>query len=358
MDAKTKRLFFLESAFLSSCVALLVACGAKDNADDGNMYGLGGKNGSSGKNGQLTAGSGASNGICADKTVATSRAAAWVLFVIDRSQTMADRFGSTTRWEAVYDTLMKPGSGIISVLQNEVSFGIMLFDGQGTCPRLETVAPALKNYNKINALYGRASPGLHTPTALALNAAYKIVEENAGKLDNAGVGRQFVVLCTDGEPNGCPSSDILGAGSAAADFDGPINEVTTAAKNGIKTYVVSVASSGPQYKDFLDRVASIGNTGSPAFSPTTKDELVKQLGGIVGNAVGCEIHLSGQVVTGKACSGTVMLNSKSLECNNPNGWKLVDETHIELLGTACQSFMNDSKAILNTTFPCDAVVVL
>lgn len=356
MDVRKKRLIFLKTASLLSllsCVALPVACGAKENTGDGDTPVFG--NGSSGNGAfsanNASAGSGASTGNCADKTVATSRAPAWVLFVIDRSQTMNDSFGNTTRWQAVYDTLMAPNSGVIPKLQNEVYFGIMLFDGLGTCPRLETVPPALKNYDKINALYGPAVPGQRTPTALALNAAYKTVPSQQQMLDSPGIGqRQYVVLCTDGEPNGCDSSK--------ADFEGPKNEVTTAANNGIKTFVVSVASSGAEYQTYLDDLAKIGNTGSPAFSPTTKDDLVEQLGGIIGNAIGCQVQLNGRVVVGMECSGKVVLNSKNLVCNDANGWKLVDESHIELRGTACKTFMNDSKAIINASFPCGTVNIL
>jgi hypothetical protein len=297
---------------------------------------------------------------CADITVATSRATPWVLFVIDRSQTMNEAYtGSGNRWQAIYDTLMAPGTGVISKLQSAVYFGIMLFDGQGTCPRLETVEPALNNYNKINAVYGAASPGQYTPTALALNAAYKLLPSTQQGLDTPdGIGDPYVVLCTDGEPNGCPDGILTGGGALATDFQGPINEVTTAAKNGIKTFVVSVASGGQQYQQFLEQLADIGNTGSPAFAPATKDELAKQLGGIVGNAIGCNIKLNGRVTVGKECTGNVTLNSIALTCNDPNGWKLVDETHIELLGTACDSFMNDPTSMLSTSFPCGVVQVI
>jgi hypothetical protein len=178
-------------------------------------------------------------------------------------------------------------------------------------------------------------------------------------VDVPGLARQYVVLCTDGEPNGCPSSGTdRGGGSLATDFEGPKKEVTAAAASGIKTYVVSVASGGAQYQQFLDALAQIGNTGSPAFSPSTKDDLVAQLTSIIGSAIGCQIQLNGKVATGKECTGTVTLNSKNLECNNANGWKLIDQSHIELVGSACKTFMNDRQATLSVTFPCGAVDLL
>jgi hypothetical protein len=252
---------------------------------------------------------------------------------------------------------MTPNTGIIAKLESTVYFGIMLYDGLGTCPHLETVAPDLNNYQKINAVYKAASPGQYTPTALALNAAYKLVPSQQQTLDVQKRGSQYVVLCTDGEPNGCPDS-ATGGGFPPEDFEGPAKEVTTAANNGIKTYVVSVASGGQEYQDYLEELATIGNTGSKAFSPATKDELAAQLGGIIGNAIGCQIQLSGRVVIDLACTGTVVLNSQALVCNDPNGWKLVDESHIELVGAACDKFMNDPTAMITATFPCGAVDII
>lgn len=291
---------------------------------------------------------------CADQSVQVSRISPWVLFVIDRSSSMTEAYpGSTNRWQAIYDALMDPDAGVIARLQEVVHFGIMLYDGQGTCPRLVTVDPAPTNYDAIRAVYEPSQPGLITPTALALKEAYSLVPNQQQLLDRPNIGKQFVILCTDGEPNGCPS----GFGGITTDFQGPIDEVTTAADKDIKTYVVSVASGGQEYQDFLEQLAQIGNTGSPAFNPTTKDDLVQQLTDIVGGAIGCEVELNGKVTVGSECLGYVELNSVEQECDGPDGWRLVDESHIELQGQACDIFKTDPNVILNATFPCDVVNV-
>jgi len=296
-----------------------------------------------------------SNEICADQNVQTSRIIPWILFVIDRSSSMNQSYpGSANRWQAIYDALMAPNEGVIARLHQMVEFGIMLYDGEGTCPRLVTVDPALNNYDPINAVYGTSLPGRYTPTALALDAAYAIVPDQQAVLE-LSYKPHYVVLCTDGEPNGCP--DALTGGRMATDFQGPIDEVTAAAALDIKTFVVSVASGGQEYQNFLDQLAVIGNTGSPAFSPTTKDELVARFAEIVGGAIGCEVQLNGTVTEGSECAGTVSLNGNALECNGPNGWRLVDPSHIELLGEACERFMSDPDVLLSARFPCDVVVI-
>jgi hypothetical protein len=77
----------------------------------------------------------------------------------------------------------------------------------------------------------------------------------------------------------------------------------------------------------------------------------------VGGAVGCAVELNGKVVVGKECDGTVQLNSEKLECDGPNGWKLVNESKIELQGSACRKLMNEPSSIVSARFPCDTFVL-
>jgi hypothetical protein len=72
----------------------------------------------------------------------------------------------------------------------------------------------------------------------------------------------------------------------------------------------------------------------------------------VGTQINCDISLNGSV-RGDACRGTVTLQGAPLACGDPNGWALLDPTHIRLAGSACQTFGSNSNAVLNITFPCD-----
>lgn len=322
--------------------------------------------------------------ICADVNVQTSRVKPWVLFVVDRSGSTDEPFpGSSSKWQALYDSLMAPGTGVIPTLEAVAYFGMVLFDGgeenpvgwvndllcifdptfctgttggsaTATCPRLIQIDPALNNYNAINAEYSVAGPGGSTPTALALNAAYQMVTVSRQALLEEDQTPQFVVLCTDGEPNGCEGGG--GPGGDRTDYQGPIDAVTAAANNGIKTFVVGIAVND-RAQAHLDELAILGNTGSPAFSPTTKDELVSKLNEIMGGAVGCQVKLDGAVAVGEECRGKVRLNGVELECSGPDGWHLLDESHIELQGAACTNFMSNSAAILEASFPCGVVVI-
>ena len=89
-----------------------------------------------------------------------------------------------------------------------------------------------------------------------------------------------------------------------------------------------------------------------AFSPMTKDELVMTLVTIVGGAIGCQVFLNGEVTPGMECKGFVEVNAKLLKCNDPDGWKLIDPSTIELTGQACMDFMASPDVMLKAGFPC------
>ncbi|MBN1655880.1 MAG: VWA domain-containing protein [Deltaproteobacteria bacterium] len=333
--------------------------------------------------------------ICAGAHVQASRIKPRIMFIVDRSGSTADTYpGSESKWKAMYDALMDPEAGVIAKLQSVAYFGMVLYDGGemdyiigwvcfipgmcgdggvfsgdagtdlGLCPRLVIIEPALNNHAAIDEKYRISGPGGSTPTRLALEAAYKLMGEDQGVVDQDAPGPQFAILCTDGLPNGCIDSFGL------PDQQGPIDQVTAAANRGIKTYVIGVAATvddtgsggnAPVQGDpqaYLEELAKYGNTGYPAFSPATKEDLVAAISQIVGGAVGCKVKLNGTVVAGEECLGTVELNGKELECNGVDGWKLASESEIELQGTACELFMNNPSAIVSAEFPCDTFIIL
>jgi len=68
--------------------------------------------------------------LCSDTKVQTTRVTPWVLFVVDRSGSTAEEFpGSDSKWQALYDALMEPNTGVIPTLQSQAYFGMVLYDG-------------------------------------------------------------------------------------------------------------------------------------------------------------------------------------------------------------------------------------
>jgi hypothetical protein len=298
------------------------------------------------------------NDLCADVQVQASRATPIVTFVIDGSSSMDRTFQNSrsSRWNAMVTTLMDRNNGIVYTLQNDVVFGLVLFSGPAdNCPDLRTVAPALNNYDAINQVISGYSPSgtpKYTPTAQALEAAYAL-QPDIATLDR-DLGQHFIILCTDGNPNSCEAAQSpTTGGDPPPEFDGPIQQVTAGSAQGITTFIISLASEGPEYEQHLSQLADIGDPGTPAFSPNTPDALVAKMEQLVGGALGCQVTLNGKVTPGDECSGQVVLNGEALGCNDPNGWKLVDEKTIELVGTACERFMNDPTSLLEAGFPCN-----
>jgi hypothetical protein len=125
----------------------------------------------------------------------------------------------------------------------------------------------------------------------------------------------------------------------------------------------------------LDQVADHGDPNNPdahTFNPETPEDLVNDIIGIVGGAVGCEIVLEGRVEVGKECSGTVEMNGNRLPCciddgsgfacdqtpmTDPDGWRLKDPSVVELVGQTCISFLEATgDTMLRAAFPCDIYV--
>ena len=60
----------------------------------------------------------------------------------------------------------------------------------------------------------------------------------------------------------------------------------------------------------------------------------------------------GSAVLLSACGGDVELNGMPLGCGDPNGWDALDMNHIELRGTACDTLLHTTDAMVTATFPC------
>jgi hypothetical protein len=258
------------------------------------------------------------------------------------------------RWAAMRNALIAPQNGVVATLQGGVEFGVAVFGTQPMCPIPATpVDPALNNLAAISAALPAVQPGMYTPTGLALSWVYDNMFTVATAPD-AHPGPQLVILATDGEPNSC--------NSPTTDFQPSIDAVTQGQMKGIKTYVISLAAASGQFHDHLQQLANIGanepaGSNAPLYEPTTPADLAADLELLVGGAVGCELALSGSVLAGRECEGTVTLNGQALACNNADGWVLSDPRHVRLQGAACDKLKQSADALLDARFPCDVWIV-
>jgi Mg-chelatase subunit ChlD len=411
-DASGARKFFPGAAPPTSTGAA-----AGGGSGPGETIGIGGLSqpGLAGSGAVATPGAGSANKpgqVCASAVVRTAKAMPTIVFVVDGSGSMCAPFGGAgTRWQALRTALLDPMRGLVYKLQNLVSFGISLYDGtidtvlallggvgggpggpgganpqcalaytatkaEGMCPQLvDLLPPKLNNAMAIDMTFPQTELGGSTPTDKAMAHVMDTLIPTITQQgpDTKAMGPVYVILATDGAPNDICVGGVGGDGSLQR--QGVIAAVDRGAAAGITTWVISLADGDPALQSHLDEVARHGEPMNPmahTFTPADPDALINTLSALVGGAVGCHINLNGRVTVGLECSGTVTLGNNKLPCcqttmsgqvqcdgvpaATPSGWRLNDESNIELIGQACTEFLVGVDQMVDAQFPCDVFI--
>ncbi|MEM1349559.1 MAG: vWA domain-containing protein, partial [Myxococcota bacterium] len=177
--------------------------------------------------------------VCAEAEVDVSEAIPTVVLLIDRSSSMQDPFGDTTRWSAVYDALMDEEDGLVSSFEGTIRFGLALYtsdDGGPSCPELVQVAPKLLNRDDIDATYEPIPVPISgdTPTGDALLGVLPMFDGFEAE------GPRVILLATDGEPDTCAEPNPQNGQDEA------IAAAESAFMRGIKTFILSVGADVSQ----------------------------------------------------------------------------------------------------------------
>ncbi len=279
-----------------------------------------------------------------------------VVLLIDQSASMEEEFGGTTRWNAVRDALVHSERGIVTQLEHRVMFGATLYSSHhgwrdgGTCPELVEAEPVVGNLAALEVLFRDNRPEADTPTAESITA----VAEDLRRSDPAGDTPLFIVLATDGEPDRCADSD------GHDDISRQMSEEAAALAFalGVPTNILSV---GRDIREaHLQRVANAG-AGEPVDSGRAPFYIADDPAGleaafdeIIYGVRACSFAIDGAVHEAEAATGTVMLNGSPLTYGEE--WHLADSETLELLGDACETFLNELEVTLNAEFPCGAMV--
>lgn len=292
-------------------------------------------------------------GTCAEVRVGARRVTPTVTLIVDQSGSMDQGLsGGLSRWDAMRRALTAD-DGLVTVLDGQVEFGLALFSdspgGSGSCPQITEVPSMIMNRAAIDEVYRRARPLGETPTGDALN---RLIDNLPPTLD-AGDDPHIFILATDGNPDRCGRPD----GHDATSKQQSVDAVARAFTAGVRTYALGVGL-GTVSADHLTQLAQAGSGGMSSEYWEAGDTvgLRTALEDIVRGELSCVLELEGSVTPDAACSGTVSLNGEVLPCDDPNGWRLNDETHIELLGTSCD-FLLSNDATVQAVFPCQAVVI-
>jgi hypothetical protein len=291
--------------------------------------------------------------VCAQVNVKLDAAPPTVVLLIDKSGSMVEPFGNTSRWEAVYTTLMDPQAGIVIKLQDKVRFGLTLYTSDygfsgGTCPILTQVAPALSNYQAMNAVYQpvQLKDEGDTPTGESIQAVaaqLKLVTDP---------GRKVIVLATDGVPDTCADPDGNGQ-------DLSLSAAQAAFADGITTAIISVGDQVNQ--DHLQQMANVGaglpaegSTKAPYYQALDSQQLLAAFNEILGNVRTCQFKIEGRIKDIYASQGKVVLDGQTLSYGTD--WKLSGDSTLEILGTPCQTILAGGDHTLAASFPCQAIL--
>lgn len=216
--------------------------------------------------------------VCQPQPLPIERFAAEVIFVIDRSGSMAERTRTgLTRWQAVTTAL----SRVLPAVDRELLVGLTQFPGAisagnqcGDNSRIE-LAPRLLNARNVLASLGRTTPTGGTPTFEALRAAQSWYRTNP---PSGRVRGRYLVLATDGGPNcnaalngaTCSCTNVntgcnLPRGNLAClDDDRTVGLLGELSRAGVATFVIGTpGEEGATLPQTLDRMAIAGGRPRP-----------------------------------------------------------------------------------------------
>jgi hypothetical protein len=359
----------------------LVLLGCSSDASDGSsagsspgsdMFGNADPNASAGPGASGGSGTGvpvgAPGSTCASGLANTSPVTPTVWLVLDGSGSMDEEFDNgSSRWDVLRSSLMDD-DGLVTRLQHGVRFGMVLYSGideeeqtsPDMCVDLVTVQPAISNYDAIAAQFPDQELGGWTPTDRALEHVVATLPVTNEQVLDEEVGPIYVILATDGAPNdhcGGDPSQQGGGGNNNSGLDPAVAQrVIAATQNGVQMgmhmFIISLAGGDDVLQQHLEEVARVTGTNMPPFVPSNRDALIATLQQIIGDAT-CQIQLDGAVVTGRECSGEVLLNGNALDCNSDDGWRLMNESTVQLTGSACDTFLG-AQSQVSASFPCGA----
>ncbi|HJL17687.1 MAG TPA: VWA domain-containing protein [Sandaracinaceae bacterium LLY-WYZ-13_1] len=281
----------------------------------------------------------------------TRRVVPTVTLVVDQSLSMESELGDgVSRWDSVHRVLTG-SDGLVTELQGYVRFGLALYSdtqgGSSECPRITVVPPGLEAAPAIDATFRAAAPMGETPTGDALQ--HVIDGLTLDPTDDPNV----IVVATDGNPDRCGAPDAHDGASRAQS----VAAVQRAFALGIRSYVIGVGRGSVEAAHLAALARhGVGRDDAPYWEADDLAGLAEALRIIVRGELSCIVALEGRVDPVAACSGEVRLDGEPLACDAPDGWRLVDESHLELTGASCDALLEGDTRI-EATFPCHALLI-
>ena len=232
---------------------------------------------------------------------------------------------------------------------NTVDWGLMMFPtpggGKVCAPSTADVAVGSSTAAAISAKLMATTPDGSTPTTDAINAAVTYLQ---GVSDGAA---KYIVLATDGEPNGCNGGGDDSAGAEKA--------VANAAAAGISTFVVGIGTTGGAQAT-LNAMAVAGKqsqAGATSYYPVTSQAALETvLKSVTGQIVSCSYPLA----TAPASPDLVDIEENGMtiprDKTHTNGWDFgPGNLSINFYGSACSNLQNGSVTNVGAVYGCPPI---
>jgi hypothetical protein len=301
-------------------------------------------------------------------------------------------------------------TGVLSVvedLQASVRFGFGAFTGNvanNQCPLFEQVSTGLNNHAAISTLYGplgAITGKAETPVGAVLDRAKAILDADAT------TGPKYILFVTDGEPDYCndgialcPVDSVVGRlqslrtsgittlvfGIQNGSTTGvPLPTLQAFANAGAGQPVVPPVPAGYDIYAFADQCQGIqpwrtdlaavsktwargvtvadyttGSAGTATVykpNPADAQALEALIATTVGGLKSCYFDLvNGLAVDlSKVDQASVSIESQTIPRSDANGWRMVNPTRLELVGSACATWRQPTSRSIDFNFPCGVV---
>jgi von Willebrand factor type A domain len=323
-----------------------------------------------------------------------------VYVLVDRSTSMWDS-SSPPYWDTLRDGILP----VIEELQADVRLGFGTFTGwDQACTGVTPGTPfALNNGAAIRAAYealGRPTGPTgqmqsETPTPLAINQATEAL------LADESPGDRFILLVTDGNPDFCDNGgpecgadavvaaaqdafeqgvktlffgikgqqvteelfDYMaqaGAGELPNNPDGLSRQLFDACQ-GRPEYLALHTASGKADLEPLGTYSSEGGTAK-AFLDADPGTLAETIKASLETLKSCTFDFTQANISvdlSVASEGKVWINDKDKAGPPIPGeqWRMVNEKTLELLGAACQTWLDPAVTDIAADFPCEAIIL-
>ncbi len=342
-------------------------------------------------------------GSCAKSTVQSELLPANILFVLDRSGSMACNPPPTTdsaaceaepmradasmpsKWEVTTSALLDA----IKNLPASTGVGLSYFSNDDRCgvssiPSVPILPNDQAQQAAIEKNLASVKPGGGTPIVGATILAYKHLHESA--LAGSIFGNEFVVLITDGaQSEMCSDPGVCDDAASCTDLL-VSSEVPKAAGPGvgIRTFVIGVPGSEPA-RSVLSQIAQAGGTAPAGCDPQQGNchfdmsmvsdlgpALSKALMQISGQTISCELDVpqptSGELDVGlvnvvytpsDGSQAKVLRQDARMACDaGADGWQYADDNRkIRLCGQTCDTVRADEGARVDVVIGCPVQAV-